>query len=188
MKQARVVIPVSPVFSRVMETGEELVPVPVRGLFVIFKSEIVEKVFETTLIQDGDDGTNALLKVFDFELPTIHYILLKGITLAGLNYIDVFAVNFKTKVPIIILHKHDPHKPSLKKLDFIMQRKPRLYEILKALPQPVEYYPTKDHMIKVTCIGTTFSNCKGFLRQLSWEGYYPTVLRVAQRIARPIKI
>jgi len=73
---------------------------------------LVEGILSTYVTKDANDATDKILEMIIKSrfYPQIHFILLNGIMIAGLNVVDINRLYSKSKIPVIALTRKKPNK------------------------------------------------------------------------------
>ena len=79
---------------------------------VIGRQELVEGILSSYVAVDGDDATDRILKMVKKSRfrDQIALIALNGVTLAGLNLVDIVSLSKQLKMPIIAITRKRPHE------------------------------------------------------------------------------
>lgn len=88
---------------------------------IVSRGELVEGVISFYVDVDGIDATEKIIKKVKGSrfFRQIKLIALNGITLAGLNIVDITKLNSELKIPVIALTRK---KPSKKKLELAIKK------------------------------------------------------------------
>jgi endonuclease V-like protein UPF0215 family len=99
----------------------------------------IEGVLSEKVAIDGTDATSKIIKMFAKSRfkEQIKAIAINGVALAGLNVVDVKALERKTGVPVLVLTRHRPDKKAfaeaLKKYQRIDSSADKRMDIVKSL-------------------------------------------------------
>ncbi len=131
--------------------------------------------------KDGNDATEKIIEVIlKNNLPHDIFIL-KGITIAGLNYIDPFRLieTFHKPIVIVFLKKK---KVDLRSITSKVFHGRRINEILERLP-PSFKHKTRYGEIYISSINFSDAFTKGLINKLSIVSKWPEPLRITKIIA-----
>ncbi|MBI4919198.1 DUF99 family protein [archaeon] len=150
---------------------------------VLFRGgEFLDGVLSTKIKVDGKNSTDKLTKMINTSKFKINLkaILLDGIALGGFNVIDIYKLNKKTKVPVIVVMRTYPNYEkiysALDKAKLKFQK--RLIEKLDK--------PAKVGKIFIQTAGLTFEDAKQLVNLTTKHAFIPEPLRVAHLIASGI--
>lgn len=131
---------------------------------------------------DGKDATEKLIKVINKSKhkEQLQYIVLKGITIAGFNYVDIQEVYNKTSIPILVVMRE---KPNMKKFTAAFK---------KVNPSGLEAIENAGKIEKIKGlyiqkVGVSTKEVKEILDMTCIHSNIPEPLRVAQIIASGTK-
>lgn len=153
----------------------------VRVVGPIFRGgRFMDGLLSTYIEKDGLDATD---KITDSILSSRHYdqlslMMLKGISFAGFNMVDIKMLNKKTKLPVIVVMRHAPDlekfKAAMKKLDNYKKR-------LGALKDAGTIYKYKNIFYQKS--GISSEQCEHIFRLTCTQSNIPEPLRAAHLIA-----
>jgi len=103
-------------------------------------NSLVEGFLKENIVVDGNDVTKAVIKMikesqFNSQLKTI---FTDGVTFGGFNVLDVFEVNSRLNIPVIIIIRN---KPNLEKIKSALLKlgKKRELGIIEKMPEAVMF-------------------------------------------------
>lgn len=134
--------------------------------------------------EDGDDGTATLASlVRQPELSHVRAVLLKGITLAGFNVVDIHALHEAIGLPVLVVLRRPPR---LEKLDAALQRLPTYAakQALLASAGPIE----RCGPLWVQRAGLTLEEAYDCLKRTTLHGSLPEALRLSHLIASGVTL
>lgn len=152
--------------------------------FTYCKSTFLEKVSHITVSVDGTDSTEKLIHELKINQGSFSLIILHGITVAGLNIVDISTLSEILEKPIIAVTENPPNKNSLTsavklfdnsdlKIKFIKNAGP-LYSFLPKLGStPIFYH----------AIGITENTSNEFFTKFCIRSRLPEQLLVTHKIA-----
>ena len=79
-------------------------------VFTYCKSTFLERVTVSLITVDGNDSTQVILEELKKNLESFTLILLHGITVGGLNIVDIQKINDELQKPIIAVTENPPTK------------------------------------------------------------------------------
>jgi hypothetical protein len=84
---------------------------------VVGRGELIEGILSFKVKVDGDEATETIIKKFKVShfSDQIKLIALHGVTLAGLNMVDIMRVNKTLKIPVVSIIRRKPHSAELVK-------------------------------------------------------------------------
>jgi|YelNatPaOPRAMG01_1025707.scaffolds.fasta_scaffold12315_5 endonuclease V-like protein UPF0215 family len=146
---------------------------------VIMRKDLyLESIVKRQITVDGMDVTEKILEAIEEKGSGIGVIMIKGITFAGFNILDIRTVSEKTHIPVINVLDHEPNieniKAALKKHFPDWQLRFDLFNRKF----------TKFGSILVQCEGIEEEIAYKFIRQTTVNGLIPEPLRLADIIAR----
>jgi len=147
--------------------------------------EFMDGLISTYVDMDGNDSTERIVEMVNRtkHRPQLRVIMLKGISVAGFNVIDINLLSKKTKLPVMV----------------VMKERPNLEKITKAL-EKIPDGKSKMSLIKkagkITRIGHLFTQSAGIsgnelteiIKISCTHGKIPEPIRVAHIIASGIVI
>ena len=133
--------------------------------------------------RDGTDAARKLTALISQSkfAQTIQLIMLQGITLAGFNVVDVFALHEKLNLPVLVVARKRSDMAAIQKALLKMPgglRKWALIEQLGPMKAAANVY--------VQCVGLTLEQATAVVDQFTTAGHIPEPLRVAHLIAGAI--
>ena len=134
---------------------------------------------------DGTDATDAMIDaVLNSRFKDLRVILLKGITYAGFNVVDVERLNRETGLPVLVVVRK---RPNLEAMEVALRKhfddaEGRI-ELLRKAPQLVELIPGK---LYVQFLGIDERTAAEIVRTTTKTGLIPEPLRLAHMIASAI--
>ncbi|MDF3065637.1 MAG: hypothetical protein K0R38_1238 [Polyangiaceae bacterium] len=134
--------------------------------------------------QDSDDGTATLAAlVRQPELSHVRAVLLKGITLAGFNVVDIHALHDTLGVPVLVVLRRPPR---WEKLDAALQHLPGYVakRAVIASASPIE--PCGP--LWVQRAGLSLEEAADCLKRTTLHGSLPEALRLAHLIASGVTL
>ena len=151
---------------------------------VVFRGgKIMDGLLKTEVDIDGLDSTQRIIeKINKSKYKDARVIMFDGITVAGLNIIDIKKVYEKTKLPVIVfIRKY----PDLKKFISSLKSLPKSEKRLEILENagPIYQGTIKDKRVHFQCYGIEKNDAEKILRKTSTVGFIPEPLRVAHLIA-----
>lgn len=143
-------------------------------------------VFGSTKI-DGDDATEAILKMYDnLKRPDINFLLISGLIISQYNIVDIKKIHESIKIPTIGL----TYKESKGIENSIKHHYPHSYDAkikkYKKLGtrKKITLHTSQDVFVRKE--GCTFDETKYLLNKLTLHGSFPEPLRVAQLLAKSL--
>ncbi len=142
--------------------------------------KFIDGLLSTEIEKDGTDATEKISKRI---LSSRHYdqlslVMLKGISFAGFNMIDIKTLNKKTRLPVIVVMRSAPDLNkfvgAMKKLGYYKKR-------IKALKNAGTVYKYKNIFYQKS--GITAEQCEQIFRVTCTQSNIPEPLRVAHLIA-----
>ena len=84
---------------------------------VVGRGDLIEGILSFNVKVDGDEATSTIVKKFKAShfSDQIKLIVLHGITLAGLNMVDIIKVSKELKIPVVSIVRRRPHGSELEK-------------------------------------------------------------------------
>ncbi len=142
--------------------------------------------FGTTTL-DGDDATDAILKLYeDLKRPDINFILISGLIISLYNIIDIKRIFETLKIPIIGITYHDSKgiEDSIKyHFPETNQEKIKNYKKLGVRKKITLRTSSNVYVRKEGC---DLKEVKQLLDGLTLHGSFPEPLRVAQLLAKSL--
>lgn len=143
-------------------------------------------VLSVPVTPDGDDATSQLIAclVSSKYLSQLHAILLQGITFAGFNVVDIWAL----------------HRATGRSVVTVMRRRPDMQAIHAALLANVTHGAHKWHLIQsagpvrhgagvyLQVAGIPFVQAEALVRSFQYNGLMPEPLRVAHLVAAGVTV
>lgn len=138
----------------------------VRVIGVVYRGgDFIDGVLSTHVSKDGNDATDRIASAVtkSRHYDQLSYIMLDGITFAGLNVVDIKKLNRKTKLPVIVIQRHDPDiKKFMAALKIFPDHKERIHATENAgkmLKHRETFYQLcgmnkeeGEDLLKVTCV------------------------------------
>jgi len=164
--------------------------VPVVG--VVFRGGYwLDGVMHTKVKVDGFDAAD---KIVSMILSSPHYkqlriIMLKGITFAGFNVVDIKKLNAETKLPVIAITRE---KPNFSEIREALKNLPKIEERWKAILNAGETFEvctrSESEKVYMQISGILEEDARKVLQLTSTRSNVPEALRVAHLIASGISI
>ncbi|MFH2012859.1 MAG: DUF99 family protein [Pseudomonadota bacterium] len=134
--------------------------------------------------KDGFDAAEKLVELIKQSKfgPSIHLIMLQGITLAGFNVVDVFYMHEQLNLPILVVSRKIP---AMKAIKNALQTNVRGGEEKWAVIERLGPMEPAEH-VYVQRVGLTLEQASETIKQFTVDGYIPEPLRVAHLIAGAI--
>ncbi len=144
---------------------------------IMRKDLYLETVLKKEITVDGNDVTEKVLESMEEKGSGVNLIMVKGVTFAGFNILDMPAIYNKTGIPVINVIDHEPDTKAIK--DALMK-----------------YFPDWEHRWnilkrRIEKVGSIFLQAEGietkvaykFIKQVTVNGSIPEPLRIADLIA-----
>ncbi len=150
---------------------------------LLFRELIMEVALRETVTVDGDDSTDALIRMVGHPKVRgeVRVILTHGTTVAGLNLIDMRRLHGETGIPVIAVTSKEPTDEIRAALRFAGLR-----EREAVLERNPPYVPlaTGRGVIYYSLLGMERDDAESLLRRFAVESKLPEQLRVADLVAR----
>lgn len=154
------------------DEAASLVGVTYRG------TEFIEDIRKTQVEMDGGDATDRVLELYrTAEASEIGYILLDGISFAGLNTVDLEEIHDETGKPVIAVTKNRPDREKFYEALEIVGNEDGFWK----LDDPVKL-ELKDGETFLQFAGCTEEDAKEAVRNSTIHGLTPEPIRVADMI------
>ena len=141
-------------------------------------TEFIEDIRKTQVEMDGGDATDRVLELYrTAEASEIGYILLDGISFAGLNTVDLEEIHDETGKPVIAVTKNRPDREKFYEALEIVGNEDGFWE----LDDPVKL-ELKDGETFLQFAGCTEEEAKEAVRNSTIHGLTPEPIRVADMI------
>jgi len=142
---------------------------------VVSRPKLIEGILSTYVKSDGKDATKKILKMIKKSrfFEEIKIIFLNGITLAGLNIIDIKKLSKEIGVPVVCITRKRPNPDELKKALKKANLRVKLpsLEIKKLDGIFLQYY------------GAEVAKIKKYISLFAYHSKIPEPLRLAHLIA-----
>ena len=138
----------------------------------------IDGVLSTKAKVDGRDSTEKIARMINKSKfkQQIRAIFLNGIAVGGFNVIDLFELNKKTNIPVIVVIRNFPDYTKIySALDNLKMAKQK--KLIEQLPEP-----TKVNKIYIQHIGISLEKAKDMLRITCTHSFIPEPIRVAHLI------
>ncbi len=148
-------------------------------------SQEVVGVLSRWITVDGTDATDAIANaVLNSRFKDLRVILLKGITYAGFNVVDLHELHSRTGLPVIVVVRKRPNLEAMevalrKHFDDAEER----IELLRKAPPLAELVPGK---LYIQFLGVDERTAAEIVRTTTKTGLIPEPLRLAHMIASAI--
>ncbi|ASJ06079.1 endonuclease dU [Thermococcus pacificus] len=148
-------------------------------------SQEVVGVLSRWITVDGRDATDAMIDaVLSSRFKDLRVILLKGITYAGFNVVDVERLYRETGLPVVVVVRK---KPDLVAMENALRKhfpdaKERV-ELLRKAPPLLELIPGK---LYIQAVGLDEETAREIVRVTTKTGLIPEPLRLAHMIASAV--
>jgi hypothetical protein len=148
-------------------------------------SQEVVGVLSRWITIDGTDATQAIADaVLSSRFKDLRVILLKGITYAGFNVVDVGRLHHETGLPVIVVVRK---KPDLTAMEEALRRHfpdaEERIELLRKAPPLVELIPEK---LYIQAVGVEGGTAAEVVRVTTKTGLIPEPLRLAHMVASAV--
>ncbi len=130
--------------------------------------------------KDGLDAADRLVTLVGQSkfAPTLHLIMLQGITLAGFNVVDVFSMHERLNLPILVVSRKLADMEAIKDALQKVRGGQEKWAVIERLG-PME----PAGRVYVQRVGLTLEQAADIVKQFTVEGHLPEPLRVAHLIA-----
>lgn len=159
----------------------------VNTIAVLFRGGSFLDKFEMFKIKkDGDDATDKIIQLANRNeyKAQLKLIMMKGITLAGFNFIDIKKIYRRTKIPVIVVMRN---YPNIKKfLKAAKKFNKNAGKIMKAAGK-IEKYSIKGKKLYIQTSGLNKKEIKELLQITVTHANIPEPLRVSNLISKGIK-
>jgi endonuclease V-like protein UPF0215 family len=150
--------------------------------FIICRGTLIENVIRSKIQVDGLDSTEVIIKTLTPIQDQFQIILIHGITVAGLNIIDISLISLKLRKPLIAITENAPHSS-----DFLnaINSLPHIDERKDILKKAGDLYSVnvKFGTIYYYLQGTSESIAKKFFNKFCIRSKLPEQLLIAHKIA-----
>lgn len=177
-KLSRVVGVCGSAFDRTSHGRENL-------LFVLVRLDgRLEGVSKTSIETDGTDSTRAISdEILKRYCERCNYVMLPGITFAGLNLCDVAQIYSETGIPVLSIVRHKPDLDSIKHA--VMKHTPDPQKRISILEKTLifDLPVNNDYMVYANLAGINPEEAKLIIRKSTLLGKTPEPLRIARMIS-----
>jgi len=153
-------------------------------VFIYCKSTFIESVTRTTITVDGTDSTNKLLEELESNQDRFTLIVLHGVTVGGLNIVDIRTISERLKKPLLAVTENAPSQNSINSaIDHLDDSGLRIELVEKAGPL---YSFTSKHgftPIFYHAVGISEKIAKQFFTKFCVRSRLPEQLLLAHKIA-----
>ncbi|ACJ16982.1 hypothetical protein, conserved [Thermococcus onnurineus NA1] len=148
-------------------------------------SQEVVGVLSRWITVDGRDATNAMIDaVKSSRFRDLRVIMLKGITYAGFNVVDLEMLHRKTGLPVIVVVRK---KPDLRAMEKALRKHfsdaGERITLLRKAPPLVELIPGR---LYLQAVGLDYERAAEVVRVATKTGLTPEPLRLAHMIASAV--
>jgi len=148
-------------------------------------SQEVVGVLSRWITVDGNDATDAMIDaVRASRFKDLRVILLKGITYAGFNIVDLERLHSETGLPVIVVVRK---RPNLKSMELALRKHFRDAEdrisLLRKAPPMVELIPGR---LYLQAIGVDSQTAAEVVKTTTRTGLLPEALRLAHMVASAV--
>ncbi|NJE60698.1 DUF99 family protein [Thermococcus sp. 21S7] len=159
-------------------SGEKTILVGV----VMKGSQEVVGVLSRWITVDGNDATDAMIEAINSSrFKDLRLILLKGITYAGFNVVDLERLHSETGLPVIVVIRKRPDMEGMERAlrKHFSDAEERI-DLLRKAPSLVELIPEK---LYIQTVGLKADTAAEIVRVTTKTGLVPEPLRLAHMIA-----
>lgn len=143
-------------------------------------TDFIEDIRKTEVEVDGGDATEKILELYDSaEASEIGYILLDGISFAGLNIVDLEKLHENTGKPVIAVTQNKPDREKFYEALEIVGNQEGFWE----LEDPVKL-ELKDGEVFIQFSGCDKAEAREAVRKSTIHGLTPEPIRVAHMIGK----
>ncbi|WP_297498962.1 DUF99 family protein [Thermococcus sp.] len=148
-------------------------------------SQEVVGVLARWITVDGTDVTEAMVDALrSSRFKDLRVILLKGITYAGFNVVDVERLHSETGLPVIVVVRKRPDVEAMEKaLRKHFPDAENRIELLRKAPPLVEVIPER---LYIQAVGADYEKAGEIVRVTTRTGLIPEPLRLAHMIASAV--
>ncbi len=153
----------------------------VRAIGVVFRGgSFMDGVLSASVGKDGDDATGIIADAItgSRHYDQLSFIMLKGITIAGFNIVDIKELNRKTKLPVIAVQRK---KPDMKEFVAALKKFRDADEKLLKMRKAGKFYSYGELFCQKA--GLNARDCGELLKITCTRSNIPEPLRVAHLIA-----
>lgn len=144
----------------------------------------IDGVVSTYVERDGLDATEKIAKMIcNARYKDVRTIMLKGITVAGFNLVDIEQLNQDTGRPIVVVMRKMPDLESIEKALTNLNHKEKRVEIIKKAGKIYEGKVQENSDIFFQFKGIEEADARELIRISSMHSNIPEPLRVAHIIA-----
>jgi endonuclease V-like protein UPF0215 family len=145
-------------------------------------TDFVEDVRKTSVDIDGDDATQSIIEIYESaEASEIGYILLGGVSFAGLNIAELQRINEETDKPVIAVTKNQPDREKfLEALENVGHE-----EKFRKLEKPSKL-ELEEGKVFLHFTGCSESEAEKAVKNSTLQGLTPEPIRVADMIGEII--
>ena len=160
-------------------------PLDYRGRVRVVGAVFADRRFDGLLLgeveRDGFDSAEVLAALIEGSKYRKHLqlVLLQGIALAGFNVVDVFALQERVRLPVLILTRHEPDYAAVRRA--LLEHIPRGAEKWSVIERLGPMEPLEG--LYVQRVGLSREEARAVIRRLAVHGKIPEPLRVAHLIA-----
>lgn len=144
----------------------------------------VEGISSTVIHIDGTDSTDVIInEIQENYSERCNYIMMPGITFAGLNVCNISQINLATGIPVLSIVKHSPETESIKNAIMKHTFDP---EIRISILEQTDTVPIKVHEnfnLYVNLAGISKKDALFLIRKSIIFGKLPEPLRLARMIS-----
>jgi endonuclease V-like protein UPF0215 family len=148
-------------------------------------SQEVVGILSRWITVDGSDATDAMIDaVSSSRFKDLRVVLLKGITYAGFNVVDLERLSRETGLPVIVVVRK---KPDLQAMEVALRKHfsdaEERINLLRKAPPLVELIPNK---LYIQAVGVDEKTAGEIVRVTTRTGLTPEPLRLAHMIASAV--
>ncbi len=144
----------------------------------------IDGVVSTYIERDGLDATEKISEmIISARYKDLRAIMLKGITLAGFNLVDIEKLNEKTGLPVIVVMRKMPDIEAIEKALTNLDQIEKRLEIIKNAGQIYSGKVREKSDIFFQFKGIEESDARELIRISSMHSHIPEPLRVSHIIA-----
>ncbi|MDV3104122.1 endonuclease dU [Thermococcus waiotapuensis] len=148
-------------------------------------SQEVVGVLSRWITVDGRDATDAMIEsILSSRFKDLRVILLKGITYAGFNVVDLERLHGETGLPVVVVVRKKPDIAAMENAlrNHFPDAEERI-ELLRRAPPLLELIPEK---LYIQAVGVEEETAKEIVRATTKTGLIPEPLRLAHMIASAV--
>ncbi len=155
------------------------------GYFLLLQHPFLIVGFASCMLQtDGSDATERVIETIHSNHFPVNYIFLKGITIAGLNFVDPFRLYEEFETPVIIIT--ESQKGGL--LEAAAKYSPNesyIRSILSKLPPPISV-ETRFGIVNLQSVGDDLESAKQLVYKSALVSKIPEPLRILRIISKAL--